>query len=202
MHFSVNDPGPRLRQSHLATAACSLVLRRYKTRSPTLPCPHSPAHSRRLSYDQQQRSLLRWSRVSNMQLPCPRPRQSHLNDGGLFAAFCMADRHSARASTLPFPHSFRPPSVDQRQRNLQRPGSDFNMQSSCDPSPNVTVIAEGAPDTRLRCRGSTESRSDSALFTSCTRTTNQACSPHHAANTISPPSSALDTAWRRRRSSR
>ena len=122
------------------------------------------------------------------------PRQSHLNDGGLFAAFCMADRQSARASTLPFPHSFRPPSVGQRQRSLQRPGSDFNMQPSCDPSPNVTVITEGAPDTRLRRRGSTESRSNSALLTSCSRTTNQACSPHHAANTISPPSSALDTA--------
>ena len=124
----------------------------------------------------------------------PRPRQSHLNDGGLFAAFCMADRQSARAPTLPFPHSFRPLSVDQRQRSLQRPGSDFNMQSSCDPSPNVTAITEGAPDTRLRRKGSTESRSNSALLTSCSRTTNQACSPHHAANTISPPSSALDTA--------
>ena len=124
----------------------------------------------------------------------PRPRQSHLNDGGLFAAFCIADRQSARASTLPFPHSFRPSSVDQRQRNLQKPGSDFNIQSSCDPSPDVTAITDGAPDTRLRRKGSTESRSSSASLMSCSRTTNQACSPHHAANTISPPSSALDTA--------
>ena len=118
----------------------------------------------------------------------------HADDWLLRVPTQTKDRQSARASTLPFPHSFRHPSVDQRQWSLQRPGSDFNMQSSCDPSLNVTAITEGAPDTRLRRKGSTESKSNSALLTSCSRTTNQACSPHHAANTISPPSSALDTA--------